>query len=660
MLAKTIAIATIQAVISADVCPDTKQFYRDLSCCGGGASQAVPETTSLSFLNTIASEIHPTPSNCELNIPVQAEFLDGDEGTAYTNLFKTMLTAYQMSILSRTWMQSWPMKSGVYYHLLIDPAYATVPTGTVNGNYTEYTVKLKAGQKWSDGTAVTTDDLLFAPAVRDLYFPEDDMVGEIDMPDPGYLFQKVDDSHFIIKSPAALTNQIYTNILVRLSDNAIPHWLADSSSLEALYASDMNTWPTLAAYKTTTINPFVDGTDKTQIIEGPFTVMEPTPTTHRTFYDAYAFDAGSAVRIGDMAKLPSEHTYETGAFWSKINHIPCFTTEEYKDHPRFCWTLIAQGKFDSFGTGMLPFQPLDFDFSAFTKVSDTVQYGNRYFAINYELGPYSDKSLRQALMMAINRESLHLDVNMLDIAPQYNELILYSNFYNGELYKEPDAGTPASAGYGKTTVERGELIKAHLLANGYTYTEGESSFRKPDGTLLPTLLITPPDSDPGRMAAADHIVAALAASGLGVRNNPMGFSEAGCNNAWYKFYPDYCADFMVPAAAGEAYGAYLMGWGLYDTPETDHPQMFADYIIDQATTDALTPLIAQYNALDAGDMARVPIMHSIQDVMYDSAYYTGLYGIRERQYLSGKVTYQATVRDPGMPMITDYKPTGTC
>ena len=661
MLAKTVAIATIQAVVSTDVCPDTKQFYKDLSCCGGGESQAVSTASALGYLNTIAPTVAPSPSNCELNLGVPAEFLDGDEGSAYTNLFRKDLTSYQMSIGSQTWMQSWPMKSGVYYHLLTDPASATMPAGVVNGNYTEYTVALKAGQKWSSGEPVTTDDLLFVSHVRDLFFPEETMVGVFDAPAKEYKFDKVDDTHFKITSPTTLTQQSYSNILVTLNDNAVPHFLADDSSQEALRAADMTTWPTLAAYTTTTVDPFLDGANKTQIREGAFTVMSPTATTHRTFYDAYAFDTGSAVRIGDMIKLNTPNTYETGAFFSKINHIPCYTTEDFIGHPRFCWTLAAQGKLDEIGTSMMPFEPSGFDYSAWTKVSDSVGYGNRYFGVNPELGPYGDKYLRQALMMAVDRQNLQSDVNMLDIAPQYNELILYADSYNGEMYKEPDAGSPVSAGYGKTPAERGALIKAHLLANGYTHTEGEATFRDPDGNLLPVLLITPPAPDPGRTAAAEHMVTALNAAGLASRNNPVSFNEVLCTHLWYETFAEDCAPFVITPPAGEAVGAYLAGWGFGSSIDAGGwPQMFAEYPIDQATEDALTPLIEQYNALGAGDMARVPIMHEIQDVMYDAAYYVGLYGIRQRMYLSDKVEYQAGVRDPGMAMITDYKPTGTC
>ena len=233
------------------------------------------------------------------------------------------------------------------------------------------------------------------------------------------------------------------------------------------------------------------------------------------------------------------------------------------------------------------------------------------------MGPWGNKYLRQATAMAIDRSTLHKDVDMIDIVTQYNELDVYRAPNYAGLYKEPDAGSPVAAGSGKTDAERGELIKAHLLANGITH---DASGYKLDGEALPVLLITAPESDPTRSAVAVHMARALTAAGLPAEANFLLFGQAGCSNAWYAFYPDYCDGQVLTAPEGKTFGAYLMGWGFGIVPNTG---TWSDAYINtnadhkDAIKEKTVLLDAALNSGGALSAETIALAHEVQDLLYD-------------------------------------------
>lgn len=669
--------ATIQETLpQLSVCDATEQHYQNMGCCEDGQSVCVsPEVDVSGFIEKMESEkepdvtvvstssevlgkvtvtthndkvfnAHVDRTECELNLATVAQMLDGDEST-YKNLFTQMLTSYQMPYFSIGELtHNRVLSNGVHVNTLFQKDQKKTPvTSTGSGKYT-YVAKLIPGLKWEDGADMVAEDLLVNNRIFDLYYPGKTMVAQMGSPadtNPSFVTAyKLDSTSIAFVMKSELSELEYDDMLGNFAMFVMPHKFWAKAIMEGKHAVesvDMTTMPYALPYKVfERRDAFTNVTDPTTIIESPIVTMVPNDHTYTSYTNKYhitpsgvsiqqSYPYGTLPRKDTPLEGGDEVVY--GPHFSKINWYPCLTDKEYKDHESFCWNMLAAGKIHAMGTGMMPYEPVGFNYTNFN-VAAELGFGNRYLAFNTEMGPYDNKYLRQAIAMAIDRDSLSDDVDMIDIVPQYNELDIYREDQFKHLYKAPDAGTAIAAGTGKSVSERGELIKAHLLANGFTH---DSSGFKLDGLSLPKLLITAPESDPARSAAAAHIARALVAAGLSAEANYMPFGEAGCSNAWYEFYPDYCVGQVKEAPEGATFGAYLMGWGFGTEP---NPLMWVDGYLNE-NTDHKDEIKAKATTLqekiDSGLSAEaetIALAHELQDLLYDDAYYLGVYGIQER------------------------------
>lgn len=700
---KIVIAAIIQATIQEEipVCDSVKQHYQNMGCCGEGQSVCVsPHVDVTGFIEKIEAEIEPEVtvssttteevarvtvvshngavfgahvdrSECELNLPTIAQMLDGDE-KSYTNLYTQMLTSYQMPFFPiGEFKNNRKLSNGVHVNTMFAAGQVKTPIASGTGTHT-YSAHLIPNLRWEDGEKIVADDLIVNNRIFELFYPGKTMVGQMGSPrdvNPDFVSAyKLDSNSIAFTMKSELAPAQYDDMLANFAMYAMPHkfWEGPIAHGKAgVEAADMNKMAVFLPYRILEKrDAFSNSSDPTTIITDPIVTMIPNDHTYTSYTNTYHITATNvsikqtypydAVPRADTPLAGGDEVIY-GPHFSKVNWYPCLTDKAYKDHERFCWNMLSSGKIHSMGTGMTPYEPANFNYTNFD-VAAELGLGNRYLAFNTEMGPYGNKYLRQAIAMSINRQSLSADVDMIDIVPQYNELDVYRSDEFKALYKPPDAGSPVAAGTGKTDAERGDLIKAHLLANGFTH---DSEGFKLNGVALPTLLITAPESDPARSAVAVHMARALTASGLSAEANFMPFGEAGCSNAWYQFYPDYCAGQVLTAPAGKTFGAYIMGWGFDVKPNTG---MWSDsYIV--TNTDHKDEIAAKTADLDqklvsglGTDPATITLAHEIQDLLYDDAHYVGIYGIQERLITHKSRPLYANRPSKTMAMVADYQP----
>lgn len=692
--------AKIQATIQNPICDASKKIYKDMACCGEGQAVCVAPEVDVSSLQAkeqlvdtmvsstmsignINAAMHDgkiygvsKPGKCELNLPLLAEFLNGNEAS-FTSTFVELLSSYQMPYFANGVQQSTIQlaQNGKIYTRFFEKEQVKTPIITQTNMFV-YKARIVSGMKWQDGSTLLVEDLLTIPRIGDKYRPGLQSIGSWKTPVnyvPSYLFAyEIDSSTIGFASSKALSAGEYDKMLYVLSKQAVPFKYfkeAFEKGLPALEALDLRDIPYPLPYKVDTRkNPFVNGS----LIEGPIVTLSPVSTYATTYNEEmYVSESGYSVKTmypfgnpRDDTPLAGGEKITRGAFFKKVNYMPCLTSEKYKDHSSFCWNMLKNGQIHALETGLTPYEPSDMNYTEFSVTSD-LDLSSRYVAINTEMGPFKNKALRQAIMMAVDRQSLKTDIDMIDIVPQYNEWAVYKEGPYKDLYTEPVQGSPMSAGYGKTVSERGELIKTHLLQEGFTFNS--SSGFSLDGEALPTILVSAPETDAPRMAAAVHIVKALKASGMRAEAKFMPFFAAGCSSAWYLIYPASCGPHTETAPEGTTFGVYIMAWNLGDKPNAKFMDWNSGGSYVATNTENQPEIIAKGKALqariDSGEAMNqtdIDLAHEFQNLMYDDAYYAGLYGIQSRLVVSNKRPVYSTRQSKTSIEIFDFKPTNEC
>lgn len=620
MLRTVILSATIQASIQSNpVCDNTKQLYQDMSCCSGEGS-AVCKAPTLDLekmemtmahlatgnlaekavreylpvtkkLKVNEADVHLSgdrvvaatsgTSNCELNLPLYAELMNPDISDG--NIFNAPSDRYNNPYFQGCGGGSCAgkMSNGQLYSTKVETL--NVPTPNVYRGTYHYKVDIFKGLKWSDGVEITADDFVWCFNWFVRFFPDEYDKGRIFRSRDVDRMLKVDKHTFTIVTSKSVDQGLWEEILALCCTLPAHYWEAyiQKHGLAKMLLTDGSEQPKGAdtAYYVGVRKPLWSNYTAKTLSEGP--TLEYWPVNSKYSSPLKTFEYSLTKKGGKLQGYFPYFPYDrvqwsegdvsgtdvimqrSGAFWKKVNWIPCFNTEAYMNNPQYCWKMLMDGKLDVVNSEFAP-NRLPGVLKSNFHVEEAISPGVRYIGFDTKSGNngvFADLAFRQAIAMMIDRDGLKIELEKKGSVHMLNEAVSQFDAEYALSLETLSSEVPhIVAGNGKTLEQRKEAAVAHLKSHGFTH-DSSGHLVGPDGVKVSKIYGMSPNADPLRMLLMETLVEAVTHLGVTAEHKPMSFNEVGCTNIWYAAYADACAPLIFKPTDGVT-GLYTLGWGL--------------------------------------------------------------------------------------------------
>ncbi len=435
-------------------------------------------------------------------------------------------------------------------------------------------VRLKEGITWSDGTALTAQDVAFtAQVIQHFQFPtlyyRFEFVKDVEVVDEHTLCYHLDTEALGAGMTPIFETDTLTNFVVQKKQ-----W--KSIFEDALKQRDPLNWFVAQMPEPVGCGPF----KYDEWLRGSYIYLaknehyyaSDTQVDGQTvgpFVDGVLFNV---YRTTDLASLALKKDDLDYIFWS----IPPGFIEDLEKDP---------------------------DITVHRNPSN----GFFYLAFNLRNAPWDDVALRTALSTLIDRETIverilwNLGEPLYTVVPPGNE-----------YWHNPEVQT---LGKGLSTTKRLDEAKTILSEAGYTWENGDLIL--PDGSLAPALeiLVPPADYDPVRDKAAGLVTVWFNQLGLKVRKRNISFAE------------------LVFTVFDERdFEAYVLGWGL--SPDPDYVRVFFHSKYDVPggfnSTGYQNPEfdeLAQQSMITGDPEKRREIIFTLQKMLAEDLPYLTLYSL---------------------------------
>ena len=628
--------------------------------CGGDTAEeevAVEETETTEAPATTAAAAEETAPSGPDGVYKMAIFSD-PQTQNYWNYLDTENDVWTQYVMSGQAASLFTI-SYPNYQLVTNLASELVETSTDNGDGTwTYTVPMVEGFEWSDGSAITANDMVFTyNTVKDLA-----LIGNWLSVYPLGNGTDPDAEDYEQGIVGIVADGDYTVKISMNFDAGLSSWQYQAAqapilpeSYWAQYATDRETLLAASGADAPVASSFVY--DK--IEQGAFYTWAYDPNTMWDGGTTTIYDNGGTSFEWDNGKAPAV----SGSFGDTTGESFSYTAGPYVGTVEFTLYGDQDAAYLAFQNGEVDFvlNPLGVKRNLFDQLSrvpgvETVTNlanGMRYMAFNTRVFPGSDKSFRQAVACISDKEFVLNNILQgvaVNMDGQMPEALT--------AWVAPVTGVLADCD-GLNAEERFNKSVGILQAGGWTASDWGSHAGGAERAVAPTGIKgpggeTPPSEmllyapgagyDPLRSTMSLFIADWMQQLGFDVTARPTGFNVIVDK----VFTPETCEDWYF----------YMLGWGLSAFP--NHPGDFFNSKNDTCEGGYNTPGFnnAEFDALDAEFQAAKTISDAIalsqkmEAILFEEMPYLVLFNVPTLE------VYRDTVEFPFTDVLDGLTGTG--